>query len=174
MSNFRKQHLNPKNLAMMAVLLAAEIILSRFLSLSLPFVKIGFAFIPIAVAARMLGTAEAVTVAMLGDFLGAILFPIGPYFPGFTLTAGLRGLSNALFFHKTANLPRIAASVAVNEVIGSILLNTLWISMLYGSPFLTLLPTRLLQSAVMVAVQIPLLWVLFTKSGKLLENRRMA
>lgn len=159
----------PKNIAIIAVLLAAEIILSRFLSISTPIMKIGFAFLPMAIAAGTLGTGSAVIVGGMGDFLGAILFPIGPYFPGFTLTACLRGLCFGLFLNKSAGIKRIVPAVLINELVGSVLLNSLWISILYGNAFIGLLPTRLLQAAVMSVVQVACLLLVFTKGRRFMK-----
>ena len=143
-----------RNLTTMALLIALEIILSRFLSLSAWNTKIGFSFVPVVIAAILLGPVYAGIVGALADFVGAILFPIGAYFPGFTLTAFLTGLVYGLFLYKEQGFPRILGAVAVNQFILSLLLNTLWISILYGSPFGPLLVTRLVQSAILTVVQI--------------------
>lgn len=147
----------------MAVLLAAEIVLSRFLSISALTVKIGFSFVPIAIAARMMGPVPSTIIAALGDFMGALLFPMGPYFPGFTLTAAFRGFTSGKLLNKRADLPHITTAVLINEVVGSLFLNTLWLSMLYGNSFFVLLPTRLLQSGIMSLVQIATLMIIFGK-----------
>ncbi len=152
-----------KELTLIAVLTAVEILLSRFLSVNAWNLKIGFNFVPIAVAAILLGSVEAGIVAALGDLIGAILFPIGAYFPGFTLTAFLTGLCFGLFLHKKRSPLRILAAVAVNQLLLSLLLNSLWISVLYGSPFVPLLGTRLIQCAVLFPVQFAVI-LLITKS----------
>ena len=146
--------ISTKNLTAMALLIALEIILSRFLSLSAWNIKIGFSFVPVVIAAILLGPVYAGIVGALADFVGAVLFPIGAYFPGFTLTAFLTGMVYGLFLYKRQSLPRILGAVAVNQFILSLLLNTLWISVLYGSPFGPLLVTRLVQSAILTVVQI--------------------
>ena len=143
-----------KTLCIMGLLIALEIILSRFLSISAWNIKIGFSFVPIVVAALLLGPVYAGVAAALADFIGAVLFPIGAFFPGFTLTAFLTGLVFGLFLYRKQSFPRILGAVAVNQLILSLLLNTLWISVLYGSPFLPLLVTRLVQCAVLSAVQL--------------------
>jgi len=146
--------ISTKHLTAMALLIALEIILSRFLSLSAWNTKIGFSFVPVVIAAILLGPVYAGIVGALADFVGAVLFPIGAYFPGFTLTAFLTGMVYGLFLYKRQSLPRILGAVAVNQFILSLLLNTLWISVLYGSPFGPLLVTRLVQSAILTVVQI--------------------
>ena len=147
-------------LTLSALLTALEIVLSRFLSISAWNTKIGFAFVPVALAAMLLGPLNAGIVAALADFLGALLFPVGPYFPGFTLTAFLMGLTYGLLLFREQHFPRVLAAVAVHQLALSLLLNTLWISLLYGSPYGPLLLSRLPQCAILAAVQlavIPLL-----------------
>lgn len=144
---------NTKTLTILGLLVAVEIVLSRFLSISAWNIKIGFSFVPIALAAILYGPLAGGLVAAVGDFLGAVLFPIGPYFPGFTFTAFLTGMVFGLFLHKKQNLRNIAGAVLVNQLIMSLLLNTLWISILYGSPFLPLLETRVFQAVLLGVVQ---------------------
>lgn len=145
----------------MALLIALEIVLSRFLSLSAWNTKIGFAFLPVAAAALLLGWLEAGLVAALADLLGALLFPVGAYFPGFTLTAFLMGAVYGLCLHDRQSIPRLLLAVALHQLVLSLGLNTLWISVLYGSPYLPLLVSRLPQCAILSAVQLALLPLLF-------------
>lgn len=148
---------NTRTLSLAALLTALEIVLSRFLSISAWNTKIGFAFVPVVLAALLLGPLWAGAVAALADFLGAILFPVGAFFPGFTFTAFLMGLCYGLFLHRKQNLPRILGAVAVHQLVLSLLLNTFWISVLYGSPFGPLLLSRLPQCALLAAVQLALI-----------------
>ena len=141
-------------LIVLAMLTALEIVLSRFLSINAWNLKIGFNFVPIVVAAILYGPLAGACVAALGDFLGAILFPIGPYFPGFTFTALLTGLVFGLFLHKKQTPVQTVIPVCINQVILSLLLNTLWISILYHSPYFPTLGTRLVQCAILIPIQI--------------------
>lgn len=145
--------LNTRMVVYLGVLTALEIVLNRFLSINAWNIKIGFSFVPIAAAAMMFGPIPGAIVAALGDFLGAILFPIGPYFPGFTLTAALTGLVFGFFLFKKRSALRVLGAVAVNMLLLSFLLNSLWISVLYGSPFGALLATRAVQCAILGPVQ---------------------
>lgn len=146
-----------KTMTAMALLTALEIVLSRFLSFSAWNTKIGFAFVPVVLAAMLLGPVYAGIVAALADFLGAVLFPVGAYFPGFTLTAFLMGVCYGLFLLNKQSFLRILGAVAVHQLLLSLLLNTLWISVLYGSPYTPLLISRLPQCAILAAVQLALI-----------------
>lgn len=156
-----------RTIAYLSVLLAMEIILSRFCSFSVWNMKIGLNFVPVVVAALWFGPLSAGAVAALGDFLGAVLFPIGPYFPGFTATALLTGVVWGLFLHKNAATVRVVLAVLVNQLVLSLLLNTLWISVLYGSPYLPLLVTRLVQCAILIPVQCGVILFLRRPMGQL-------
>lgn len=147
---------------------ALKVVLDRFLSYNVWNQRIGFAFIAVAFSAAVLGAPWAMLTAGLGDFIGALLFPTGAYFPGFTLVAVLMGLCTALFIHKNATLPRIVCSVLINQVFGSVMLNSVWIALLYnksGMPFwqyyVSLLPTRAFQAILMTVIQIAAVRVLF-------------
>lgn len=160
-----------KTLATVAVMVAAEIVLSRFLSISTYSIKIGFGFLPIAIVAMLYGPLWAAAAAGTADFLGAVLFPIGPYFPGFTLTALLTGAVFGVFLHRQRNFPRVLAAVVTNNVVLSLLVNTLWISILYGKGFLALLPGRIIQCLVLMVVQTVVLWFVSIRVTHLLQHK---
>lgn len=171
MSDFIKRRFDAKTIATVAILLAAQIVLSRFLSIPTPVTKIGFSFVPVIIAARKYGAFEAAVVSGLGDFLGAILFPIGPYFPGFTLTAVLMAVCNGLFLHRSGSIKAIVATVVINQFVFSLFLNTLWVSLLYGTPYRELLITRLVQAAVVTVVQVLVTVLLVKKGGKAFNQK---
>lgn len=152
-------------IVILAMLTAMEIVLNRFLSVNTWNLKIGFSFIPVVAAAILYGPLAGGCVAALGDFLGAILFPIGPYFPGFTATALLTGIVFGLFLHPKQTPLRIGLSVAINQLILSLFLNTLWLFILYtgtpkAAPYLTILVPRIGQCAILIPVQFLLITIL--------------
>lgn len=151
---------NTHRLVIMGLLVALSIILSRFLSISAWNLKIGFAFAPIALAGMLFGPISAGIVAAIADIIGATLFPLGQFFPGFTFTAFLTGILFGAFLYKKADTKNIVLASLTTQIIGSLLLNTLWISMLYGTPFWALMPTRILQTCVMIVFQIILIRIL--------------
>ena len=119
-----------------AMLIAVEILLNRFLSINTMGLKIGFSFVPIVVAAVLFGPWVAGTVYAVADLLGAVLFPIGPYFPGFTVCAFAMGVIYGAFLFQKENprfLTRILPPVLINCLIFGLLVNTAWVSILYGS-----------------------------------------
>ena len=149
---------NTKKLIVSAQLLALDVVLTRLLAINTPLMKIGLGFAAVALCAVLYGPWWAALVAALGDIVGALLFPTGAFFPGFTLTAACTGLIFGLCLYrrdKSLLWPILAA--ALNVVLVSFLLNTAMISYISGSPYTTLLKARAVQLTVMLPVQLAVL-----------------
>ncbi|MBR3756618.1 MAG: folate family ECF transporter S component [Firmicutes bacterium] len=151
-----------------ALLIAMQIILSRFLSINAWNLKIGFAFTAVFVAAYLYGPWFSAVVALIADIVGASLFPSGAFFPGFTVTAVLSGLVFGVFLYKKQSPGRIIAAVAIDQLILGLLLNSYWLSILYGSPYLPLLATRAIQCLVMM----PVMYLTISALSKMLAGSK--
>ena len=141
-------------IVLMAMLAAIQIVLSRWLSINLWNLKIGFAFVPIAMAGMLLGPVGAGLTGAVADIISATLFPSGAFFPGFTLTAFITAFGYGFFLQKKQSMTNILAAVLFSEIVGTICLNTLWISILYGTPFIPTMIPRLGQAVGMGIVEI--------------------
>ena len=141
-------------IVLMAMLAAIQIVLSRWLSINLWNLKIGFAFVPIAMAGMLLGPVGAGLTGAVADIIGATLFPSGAFFPGFTLTAFITAFGYGFFLQKKQSMTNILAAVLFSEIVGTICLNTLWISILYGTPFIPTMIPRLGQAVGMGIVEV--------------------
>ena len=156
-----------RNLVFLAMLVAINVVFSRFTMINITqSTKFSFEVIAIAFAAYVYGMGGAVVVAGLGDFIGALVKPFGPYNPAYTVTAIITGLIFAIFLYKKLNIGRIVASVLTTQVLCSLLLNTFWNALFYGTKgtlwqsFFAMLSTRLTQFAIMTPLKIVLLILL--------------
>lgn len=144
-------------LCITAVLCVMTIIANRFLSFNVWNLSLGISFLPVLICAMVLGPVYGGVCGGLADFLGAILFPFGPFFPGFTLTAFISGFLFGLIKEKSSNKAFFILCFFVfltEEVFCTVLLNSLCISLLYGSPLKPLLLTRTLKALVMLILEI--------------------
>ncbi len=116
--------------------------------------KIEFSFVAVMLAACISGPVGGAVVGALVDFIGAILMPTGAYFPGFTATAAITGLVFGFLLCKKCNFPRIVLSVISTQLVCGLILNTLFISLLYTKAFTVLLATRAIQFVIMSVVEI--------------------
>lgn len=148
-----KFKMNTKMLVTASVLIALNIILSRFLSINAWNLKIGFTFVSIFVAAYFYGPVFCSIVAVIADILGALLFPSGAFFPGFTVTALLTGLLFGFMLYKKQTPVRILTTVLIDQLVLGLIVNTYWLSILYGTAFEAVVVTRIVQCLIMIPVQ---------------------
>ena len=152
---------NTKKLAASALLITADVVLTRLLALNTPIVKIGLGFAAVALCALLYGPWWAALTAGIGDLLGSLLFPTGAYFPGFTLTAACTGLIFGLcLYKKPARWFYPALAAALNTLRISDLANTAMICFITGNAWSVMLAARAVQLAVMLPTQlVVLLWL---------------
>ena len=162
----QKFKFSTRTIVYLAVLVALEIVLNRFLSINTPVVKIGFAFLPIAVAGMLFGPIPAAIVAAQADLLGAVLFPTGTIFLGITLTAFLKGISWGLFLYKKQSVLNIVLAVLVDQIVLSYFLNSFWLSILMGTPYTSLLATRIVQTAILIPVELVVVFAISKALGR--------
>ncbi len=141
----------------MALYIAADIVLTRFASLQFWNFRLGFSFVVIAIAGMRYGVTPALIVAIVSDLIGATLFPSGQFFVGFTISAALDALVYGFLFHRKLSLSRILAAAALTQFVVSLLIQTLWISILYDNPYAIVLYSRIPTTLLMAAVKIVVL-----------------
>lgn len=141
-----------KKLAVVGMLLAAQVVAGQFISISLPIVKIGFSFLPVAITAMLYGPLWGGAAAAMGDILVAVLGPYG-WFPPITISAFLTGALYGLFlYRKPAGTLRVFLCVAAQSIFISVFLQTYWLTLLTGKGYLALLSTRVLQNLITIPV----------------------
>ena len=141
-------------LAQVAMLLAMEVILSRFFFIATPVTKFSFAFVPLAVCGALFGPVYGGIMGALADLLGATLFPIGPYFPGYTLNNALHGVALGMALKEgRRKWWQLALALVFNHVVIGIFLAALWGHMLTDNPYWAVAGARVVQAAVMAPVQ---------------------
>lgn len=158
-------------LAVCAMMLALRIVLGMFSNFTLaimPFVKIGFTFIPIMITAYLYGPVCAAIVSGAGDILSIILanptaFSIAP---GITLCCVIEGLIYGVVLYQTdLSLKTVILAKAAVLLLCHLPLNTLFLSLLMNIPYLTLLlyraavliPFAVIEVAIIMLIKKPLI-----------------
>ena len=168
-----KAQKNTKIMVTCALLVALQVILARFLSINTTFVVVNFSFLAVALSGILFGPLWALAVGAVSDLIGATLFPFGAFFPGFTVTAGLVGLIYGLFLHQKGEgfhgralwLRVVGASLCAS--LTRLVLNSVWLYIMYGKGLFGMLPARFTETICMVAAQILLIPVLLSLSRQL-------
>ncbi len=178
-ANRLTNHQKIVRLVVCAMLTALGVVLGGLLSIpAMPFgsytLKIGFGVLPVIIAGVLYGPGYGAIVGALCDLLQALIFPKGAYMPWFTVVGALFGLIPGLFFIKrqTPTFLRILLAVAVGQIVGSVICNTLLVIWLYGSPW-QIVYARIINQAVMIPLYSALVYLCMkviakTKMGKAL------
>ncbi len=107
----------------------------------------------------------------LSDIINYIINPKGAFFPGFTISAMVSGIIYGMaFYKKEISIKRcIFAKIAI-VVIVDILLNTLWLSLLYGKGFFVLLPMRIIKNVVMIPINVAMMYFVLKLVDRIKEQ----
>lgn len=152
-----------KSLVTMAVLLALAVVLG-FVSVQVTeSLRVGFSFLPNAVSGQLFGPVGGMLVGGLADILKYLVKPTGPFFPGFTISGILGGLIYGLtLYKKPTTLPRVILCMTLISVFVNILLNTCWLTILYGNSFLAIWPARIVSNLITLPINIILYYLVVT------------
>lgn len=157
--------LGTRKLAVSAMLITLDVLFTRVIALNTPIMKIGFGFAALAVCAMLYGPLWAMLTAALGDFIGAIIFPVGAYFPGFTFTAALTGLIYGLcLYRRQGSVKGPVLAAFLNCFFVTLLANTALIAYISGNNYGVLLAARVVQFFVMFPIE-ALVLVFLNRSG---------
>lgn len=144
--------LSARHAANLGLLTAVSIVLTRVFGVVLPIagagaLRLSFGEIPIILAGMLFGPGAGALTGLAADLIGYLINSHGgAFFPGFTLSAVLTGLIPGLLLYKqreSLTLLKIGSVVLVTDLLTGVLMNTFWLTILYGQGFFVLLPMRL-------------------------------
>ena len=181
-----KEFRDVRSLCITGIFIAISMVIENF-SLNLPFGKVNFAFLAIAVIGMLCGPTVCIVAGMICDIIGFIANPTGAFMPVFTLIAGLQGLIyGTLLYYKQEHFRLFglneSASLCIRAVIARLLdvviinlfLNTYFcvqIGYFPGKTFSMVIGGKLVKNLLEMVVDIPLLALLLPAA--LLAYKRM-
>lgn len=166
-----KELKNTNSMVGMSLLIALSVVLSFFSFQLGEYVRIGPGFVISAILGMMYGPVAGGVAAGVGDIVKYIVKPSGEFFPGFTITAILGGAIYGFFFYKNNfNIKRaIFAKLTISIFLNSIL-NTVWLSMLYGKAMYVIFPIRLIKNMCSLPIEIFILCLVLSKLPYILRK----
>ncbi|EEI70083.1 folate family ECF transporter S component [Lentilactobacillus hilgardii] len=151
------------DIAVLSLLLALGLIIDRF-TVGTKSIQIGFGFVIIALASYLYGPVWASAVAALSDIIGTLISG-GVYNPGFTISAIFGAAIYGLFFYnQEITWTKVIVSQLIIAVFVNTVLNTLWLTLMYNTPFIALLPARLLKEIIVTPLQIAIIYFVFNSA----------
>lgn len=162
-----------KKMILSALLLALDIVLSRFLGIRVVNIAFSFGFVPLILSAIWLGPKYSTLIGGLTDLIGALLFPVGTYFVGYTISALIDGFIYGIILYKKPGeerntkefVIRLIISTLIVSVFCNLFLSSLWSYLAYGKAYLVALTGKL----PLEAIRFPLKIVTILAITKILE-----
>ncbi|MBQ7036555.1 MAG: folate family ECF transporter S component [Clostridia bacterium] len=154
-----KSKLTTKRLVFASLLIAMEIILSRFVQIPIPYFelskdRISLGFLPVAVGGMLYGPFGGGLIAGLADILRAILLPQGGAInPLFTLTALSRGILYGVAFSTKTDKKRVFAVSIIILFVINLGLNSAITAFSYGGTFWARVYTKLIPATINFVLQ---------------------
>lgn len=131
-------------------------------------------FLPNAVGSMIYGPVLAVLSAIVSDTLGALLFPIGAYFPPFALVEISGSLLFALFLYRApVAIWRVALSKLSVNLVCNVLLTPIFLGMMQGSAVVITSLPRIIKNVALFPVEAALLVVLIDAMLPALKQLRL-
>lgn len=180
--NFRasaKEIRRVRALAMIAMLLALQIILGAMTLQLDSSIQITFDYLPLCVTAFFFGPVPAMLSGALSDLLSFLIRPTGAFHPGFMLTGALNGLIYGLFFYKISfDRPwKLILAAALSRLIAvtlcNICLNNLWLLQMYGTGMWARIPGRILKNIIEYPISVLLLLSLQSAMNRIRKTLKL-
>ncbi len=146
-----------QRLTISAMLLALSVILGFFKIPLSQVSEVRLQFLPIAADGMLFGPLYGGILGGLSDVLCYIVRPTGAFFPGFTISAVIQGVIYGFMLRKDQGVGRILAAQALDTVVISLILNPIWLMMLYGNSFIIIFMERIIKVLVMFPINTALL-----------------
>lgn len=160
-----------KNLVIASLLITMKLILDLFTIQLNQALHLSFEFLPFASLSMLFGPVAGAMSGGLSDIINYIINPKGAFFPGFTISAMVSGIIYGIsFYKKEISVKRCIFAESAIVVIVDILLNTLWLSLLYGKGFFVLLPMRIIKNVVMIPINVAMMYFVLKLVDRIKEQ----
>ena len=137
--------------------------------------RIMFSFLLLALCGAISGPVVTAMVGVVSDILGAVIFPSGAFFPGYTLTAVVTSLLFALFLYRQRiTVLRLACCKLSVNLFANVLLNSVWSSILMGKGYVYYLSKSIVKNALLLPIEILMLAFMFGALYPLLRRYDVA
>lgn len=145
---------NIKALCAIGMLGALSIIINNFTIQIGDFLKIGFSSECNVLVDCLFGPSVGAIFGAGMDVLKYFIHPTGPFFWGWTFSAGLAGIIIGFgLYRKKITFLRILIVRLINSIVINVILGTYWLDVMYGKGFIALLPSRLIKNVAMVPIE---------------------
>lgn len=145
-----------------ALFFALNVILNLFGSIQITNqLKLGFASIATAASCLLYGPVPNLVLAPLLDLVNYMVKPVGAYYPIFMISTMASACIFSAYFYNCERITwvRVILCRITYDVVVSLFLNTLFTSMLWGTPFLVIASPKLIKNLISLPFQVVILYL---------------
>lgn len=145
-----------------ALFFALNVILNLFGSIQITNqLKLGFASIATAASCLLYGPVPNLVLAPLLDLVNYMVKPVGAYYPIFMISTMASACIFSAYFYNCEKITwiRVILCRITYDVVVSLFLNTLFTSMLWGTPFLVIAGPKLIKNLISLPFQVVILYL---------------
>lgn len=166
-----------KNLVLCGLMAGLGVVLGYVATVQVgQYIRIGFSMVPNRIVDFAFGPVAGGIFGGVLDILKYFMTPAGSsgsFFPGFTLSSILTSiLYGMILYRRPLTLPRVIVAEVLEKIFIDLILNTIWLSILYGTPFwVNLFGTgRIIAKLVQLPVDIVIVFVLLKALQKIMAQ----
>ncbi len=160
-----------KQLVLLALLMAIQVVISFFYIPVFDNIRIYFTYFVTMLVAIIFKPTTALIYAVIEDLVAFFIYPTGPFFIGYTLTAALSMLIYILFLNKKVSLLRIFLAKLLVNLLINVLLGSLWSMILYSKAYLFYLGASLVKNTFLLPLEVLAFFILYRLIQKNLYTR---
>ncbi len=152
--------ISSQKITTIGLLIALSVILTRLASIRIAIagvegIRIGLGRLPIILGGVLFGPIVGGIVGGLADLLGYFINPMGAYMPHFTLTSALGGIIPGVIINlkkEEFNYLNLTLAITIGQILTSLLLTPYFLHLLFGLPWLVILPPRLIAEPIQILI----------------------
>ena len=154
----------------LALLMAINVAISSLFIEVGPNLRLYFTYIVNMIVAANFSLPLVITYAIVEDFIAFFLFPSGPFFLGYTITAVAGCVIYHIFLHKEINLKNIIISKTLVNIFVNIGLNSLWSSMLFSKGYIYYFSKSVVKNLLMLPIEVMVFYTIYRLLKPLLNK----
>ena len=159
-----------RKMLILALLMAINVAISSMFIEVGPNLRLYFTYIVNMIVAANFSLPLVITYAIVEDFIAFFLFPSGPFFLGYTITAVAGCVIYHIFLHKEINLKNIIISKTLVNIFVNIGLNSLWSSMLFSKGYIYYFSKSVVKNLLMLPIEIIVFYTIYKLLKPLLNK----
>ena len=162
-----------RNLVIMAMLCAVNVVTSWFPIPLSDTLKITFSFLSMSLIGHLFGPSCGAVCGLVLDTVKFIIKPSGPYNPLWAIVEMAAGvIYGVLLYKKTATVQRCFITKFIVSLLCNVILTPLFLSFMYSKGFIYYMSTRVVKNLLLWPIESMLMFIIMNRIDAYLKSTR--